>query len=436
VLATLIFRGWGVFAGAGTVLMLPYYLNPIEQGYYFTFASILAIQIFFELGLNQIVVQMVSHEVAHITPENSISSSSRYRSIGRLHSLIQLIGRWYGVAAITFTFICSAAGIAFFLNKEGAVNFSAWLGPWVCLVMVVAFNLWLSPKMAILEGCGKVGQVARIRLIQSSLGYIFLWISLAVGLGLWAVIAIPLFSALCTSMWLRDFEKKIEQLFGRPKNSEHQISWRLEIFPLQWKIALSWISGYFIFNLFTPLAFSQNGPVEAGRLGISLTIFAAILTVGMSWVNAKTPNFTMLLAHGERVQLNKLFIGLFIRSILAVSLMSTLVVLASWYGERVGLVLMQRIASPQVLAILGATTIVNAMIYAMAIYMRANREEPMLIQSLVIAILVGCAVLVTAKHGVQLMMFSYMLICVFISLPWTLVLFRRYSRCNIKHSTQ
>ena len=55
--------------GVATVLFLPLYLTPDLQGYYFTFASVLSIQIFFELGLNQILVQLVSHEVAHLNAD-------------------------------------------------------------------------------------------------------------------------------------------------------------------------------------------------------------------------------------------------------------------------------------------------------------------------------------------------------------------------------
>ena len=41
-------------------------LSSNEQGYYYTFGSIIAIQVFFELGLNTIIIQFVAHEVAHL----------------------------------------------------------------------------------------------------------------------------------------------------------------------------------------------------------------------------------------------------------------------------------------------------------------------------------------------------------------------------------
>jgi hypothetical protein len=179
------------------------------------------------------------------------------------------------------------------------------------------------------------------------------------------------------------------------------------------------------------MVFSHHGAVEAGRLGMALTIFAAISTIGMSWVNAKAPNFTMLIARGERRELNSLFKALFIRSTVVIALTSTCVVLVVWYLNQVGLPLMMRIASPSVLTVLAIVTVVNSMVFAMAIYMRAHREEPMLTQSIVGGLLVACAVYIGSIYGVLIMMVLYMIVSVFISLPWTIFLFMRYHRKSI-----
>jgi hypothetical protein len=427
VLVTLLFRGWGILAGAATVFLLPLWISPTEQGYYFTFGSVLALQIFFELGLNQIVMQLVSHEVAHLTETADGRLTGDESHLGRLSSLAGLIRLWYGVAALLFAVIGGVAGAIFFLQK-GTEPLSVWLGIWVVLVSATAVNLWLSPGLAVMEGCGKVGQVARLRLVQSVLGYAILWATLLSGCGLWATTVVPVVSALCTGYWLKTHGNVLQWLSGRAVDIKNQLSWRKDVLPLQWRIALSWASGYLIFNLFTPMVFSHHGAVEAGRLGMALTVFSAISTIGMSWVNAKAPNFTMHIARGERHELNSLFKALFIRSTAAIALMSTGFVLVAWYLSQIGLPLMMRIASPSILAVLAIVTTVNSMVFAMAIYMRAHREEPMLTQSIVGGLLVACAVYMGSMYGVLTMMNLYMAICVFVSLPWTIWLFMRYYR--------
>ena len=425
VLVTLMFRGWAVVAGGATVLLLPMWLSPTEQGYYFTFASVLALQVFFELGLNQIVMQLVSHEVAHLTPTADGRLTGEESRLGRLSSLARLISRWYGVAALLFAVIGGIAGAIFF-SQKGTEPLSAWLGIWVVLVSATAVNLWRSPGLAVMEGCGKVGQVARLRLVQSVLGYAILWATLLSGGGLWATTVVPVVSAVCTGYWLKAHGNMLRWLASRAGDVKNQLSWRKDVLPLQWRVALSWASGYLIFNLFTPMVFAHHGAVEAGKLGMALAVFTAISTIGMSWVNAKAPNFTMHIARGERRELNSLFKALFIRSTAAIALISTGFVLVAWYSSHIGLLQMLRIASPSILAVLAIVTTVNSMVFAMAIYMRAHLEEPMLTQSIVVGVVIAAAVYIGSIYGVRTMMLLYMAVCVFISLPWTIWLFMRY----------
>lgn len=427
VLVTLLFRSWAVVAGGATVFLLPLWLSPTEQGYYFTFASVLALQIFFELGLNQIVMQLVSHEVAHLTETADGRLTGKEAHLGRLSSLARLISRWYGMAAILFALVGGVAGTVFFMQK-GTEPMSVWLGIWVVMVGATAVNLWLSPGLAVMEGCGKVGQVARLRLVQSVLGYALLWSTLLSGAGLWTATSLPVVSAVCTGYWLKAHGNMLRWLSSRAIDVKNQLQWRTDVLPLQWRIALSWASGYFIFHLFTPMVFSHHGAIEAGRLGMALTVFSAISTIGMSWVNAKAPNFTKHIARGERLELNILFKGLILRSTLVIALSSASVVLVAWYLDLIGIPQMMRIASPSVLAVLAIVTTVNSMVFAMAVYMRAHREEPMLTQSVVVGILIACAVYIGALYGVLTMMFLYMLVSIFVSLPWTIHLFHGYYR--------
>lgn len=425
VLLTLLFRGWAIVAGGITVFLMPLWLTPTEQGYYFTFASVLALQIFFELGLNQIVMQLVSHEVAHLTETSDGYLIGNELHLGRLSSLAHLLQNWYGVAAILFTLIGGIAGVVFFVQK-GTEPMLVWLGVWIVLICATAANLWLSPGLAVMEGCGKVGQVARLRLVQSVLGYGCLWVALLSGAGLWAATTVPVISVACTGYWLKSHGNLLRWLSNRVIDMKNQLRWRTDILPLQWRIALSWASGYLIFNLFTPMVFSRHGAVEAGRIGMALTVFSSISTIGMSWVNAKAPNFTMHISRGERYELNVLFKTLFFRSIVIILILSVGVTLAGWYLSYIGHPLMKRIASPGVLAVLAIVTIVNSIVFSMAIYMRAYREEPMLIQSIVVGLIIACVVYFASKNSIFVMMFLYMLVLVLVSLPWTIRLFVRY----------
>ncbi len=431
VLMTLLFRAWSILAGAATVLIIPFCLTPVTQGYYYTFASILALQVFFELGLSQILVQLASHEVAHLTPRtDGYGFDGDDRHLDRLASLVRLMRRWYGVAALLFVIGCAAMGVVFFMRKGGALPLGSWLGPWLLLVVASGVNLYLSPNLAILEGMGRVGQVARLRLVQACVGNLALWLALGAGLGLWATASVPLAASVCTGTWLRRRNASLKMLAPRAATATQRILWRRDVFPFQWRIALSWISGYFIFNFFTPVVFSRFGPVEAGRLGMALTVFGAVSTIGMSWVNAKAPNFAMHIARGERRDLNQLFKSVALRSNLVTIVLSLFAVAAVWTLSWLGVPTMRRIAPTPVLACIAWVTIVNSLVFSAAVYMRAHREEPMLGVSIVSAALTALAAWLGAKYGVLPMMAAYAAVATVVGLPWTLVLFKRYVQRN------
>ena len=70
---------WNLGATPLTLLFVIWYLSPKEQGYYFTFASLQALQVFFELGLTGVIMQFASHEMAKLewTKENILAGDER-----------------------------------------------------------------------------------------------------------------------------------------------------------------------------------------------------------------------------------------------------------------------------------------------------------------------------------------------------------------------
>ena len=102
----------GGFGGVVSVFFIARYLTGIEQGFYYTFGSILAIQVFFELGLNGIITQYVAHEASHLVLNgNKYEGEDKYLS--RMASLLHFCVRRYGVLAGALFVILSFTGSFF-----------------------------------------------------------------------------------------------------------------------------------------------------------------------------------------------------------------------------------------------------------------------------------------------------------------------------------
>ena len=101
------------FAGIISIFFITTFLTGVEQGFYYTFGSLLAMQVFFELGLTSIMTQFVAHEVSHLklNEEGLFEGDERYLS--RLASLIQFCVKWYTVLAFIVLLFLLVLGFAY-----------------------------------------------------------------------------------------------------------------------------------------------------------------------------------------------------------------------------------------------------------------------------------------------------------------------------------
>lgn len=425
---SLLLRLWSIFAGAFIILVIPHTLSKVQQGYYFTFSSLLATQMFFELGLNTVITQIVGHEMAFLKFNDDHMLEGSPEHLSRIHSLFRLIHKIYLVMAILFFVFAFLGGIIFFKNQP-VQNSDEWVFVWPFLVLFTSISLFASPFLSVLEGMGLVAKISKLRLAQSIVGYLVLFSCLFMGFGLKATIGIPAAAAIFSSVWLW---YKYKKLFLTKKDYPEAaiISWRSEIFPFQWRIALSWLSGYFIYQLFNPIIFSTFGPEAAGQVGLALTVFATVGALSFSWVNAKVPVMTNLIATNQRQELNQLFRSLVLRSLLLNILCCAGFIISIELFKYFDFPLAQRVPSLQILLLLSVVCVANHFIFSAAAFMRAHKEEPMLVNSIVIAGLSLIGLYIGSKISVQTMMLTYSGIISLIALPWTIMLFRRYYSLN------
>ena len=85
-------RAWKLLTGQLTLLVIVYFLSDVEQGYYYAFQYLLAMQIFVELGLHVVIINVASHEWAGLElTDGRVTGDARARS--RLNSLNRMAFR-------------------------------------------------------------------------------------------------------------------------------------------------------------------------------------------------------------------------------------------------------------------------------------------------------------------------------------------------------
>jgi hypothetical protein len=429
ILFTLLGRGWNVGAGLLTIIFIAHFLTPELQGIYYTFNSLIALQIFAEMGLNFAVIQFASHEMANLSwlPDGTVAGDLEAKR--RLQSLMHFAFSWFGVAAIIMIILLLPSGLYFFNtgNHTMATTHNVSL-PWIFLVIFTAANLFITAAAAVLEGCGKVAQVAVMRLWQSLFTVTMMWIVLSMNGHLYALTLNSLLMVIIGFTWLyfnhRNFFKDLmchrSQLPG--------MSWRKEIWPFQWRIAVSWMSGYFIFQLIIPLLFKTHGPIVAGQMGMSLQIVGAINAAAMAWISTKAPTYGKMIANKQIAELDALFARGLFQSLVFLT-MSILAVLSILYflNEANSSYALRALPMP-LFSLLLLASIANHIVFAEAAYLRAHKEEPFMLLSILSGLTTTfLAIILVPSLGASGAVYSYVATALIIGLAGgtTIFLYKR-----------
>jgi O-antigen/teichoic acid export membrane protein len=433
ILYTLFARTIQALGGVGTLFFIAKCLDKNEQGYYYTFGSIIAIQIFFELGLNSIITQYVAHEMAHLQWDDKMELQGDEQYKSRLASLLHFCVKWFSFLAIGLFFTLLVAGYIFF-TKYNSRSLIDWKGPYVILCLTTSCFLVIDPILAFLEGLSKVKEVARFRLVQQTTYIVLVIVLLVSGFKLYsgAIASFMSFVSVLVMLLSSSFVKLMSRIYKL--KSTWIVSYKKEIFPYQWKIALSWVSGYFIFQFFNPILFATEGPVVAGQMGMTVNALSGVLSLSMSWIYTKVPAFSNFISLKKYVDLDKLFFKSFYQS-LVINILGVITFFAIVEGLRYyHFPLGNRFLSSYPLLCLCSTFIFNQMIFSMAVYLRSHKTEPLLMQSIALAVLSFLSTIFLGKaYGVVGVTAGYMSIMLLVSLPWVTVIFNKFRQL---HHTQ
>jgi O-antigen/teichoic acid export membrane protein len=370
--------------GPITMALVLRYLTPEIQGYFYAFAGVVAMQVFLEMGFSQNILQFASHEFAQLrlTPAGTLAGDPVARS--RLISLGRLAFAYYAVAALIFFMAVGIGGHVFFtVSGQHGV---AWQGAWWIIAASAAGSLAVNPAMSLLNGCNQMAVTAQFS-FWASLGVFSVnAVGLMAGAGIYVsalgAAANLLFTVGYLGLRWRPF---FRQFLETPRHG--RVSWVREIWPFQWRIAVSWMSGYFIFDLINPVAFYFCGPVAAGQLGMSLQLTRMIFNVAMTWIYTKAPRFGSLIAARSWRELDSLWRRSTVQAF-GFCLLGLVAFLSAI--PFIGLLLPKvpaRLAPLGVNAWLAGAMLVQVVTVAMAMELRAHKREPYMWLSVANAVL-------------------------------------------------
>ncbi|OFW35611.1 MAG: hypothetical protein A2074_04100 [Candidatus Aquicultor primus] len=376
---SIVARALSIASGLITIPLILTRLTPAEQGFYYTFGSILALQVFLEMGFGTVAIQMVAHDAAHLKIDLKSGVTGPAAHLEHFSATIRFVRNWYAVLFALVAVSLFPIGLWFF-STSGSAGAANWVWPWALMVLWTAGGVFVNCLVAIVEGMGFVAESVRLRLWGGVTQLSLSVLCLLAGFKLYALPAagIAAISVNFVIAWL--LLRNVVRVTA-PLGKETRIDWVRDILPFQWRIALSWMSGWFIFNAMLPVVFRQLGPEEAGRFGLAMSILNFISSFAMNWTATKSAIWGQMVARKEWGGMDSLFWKVMPQAVGAALLGSLAAILAVPYLPEWSARFAGRVPGREILLLLCFVAVLNQVTYAEAFYLRAHKREPFLLNS-------------------------------------------------------
>ncbi|GAC1538798.1 MAG: membrane protein [Herpetosiphon sp.] len=412
--------------GPITILLVVLRFSSELQGFYYTFGSLTALQFLVEIGLSQVIIQFASHEWSALEMDVRGQVTGGEQALSRLRSLARLALTWYSVTALVV--VSSLALIGTVLFSRGQSQHVNWFWPWITVCVGVGMNYSLGAVWALLQGCNQTAQFWFYRLVQQVLNGVVLWLAILAGAKLWTA-GIATAAGLIWSFWFlwHYYPAFVSSVLKPPL--AHRLEWRSQIWPVQWRVAISWFSAYFTTQFFTPLLFRLEGPVVAGQMGITSTLCLVLAALSSNWVVTKAPKFGVLISQHNYSALDNLFRKSFTVSLGVVlagagGMWGLTFLLYTFFGS-----LGHRLLPPLPTALLLVAVIFSSATTSLSTYLRAHKQEPLAGVYFGTSVLTGLlAVLLGVRFGATGVAAAYLAVVAIVQFPLSLFIFRRRRR--------
>jgi O-antigen/teichoic acid export membrane protein len=370
VTSSLAARGWSFLSGPVTSLLIVAYFSREYQGYHYTFLNIAVATHLIDLGMSTAVQQFAAHEWAKYKA-GSTDALSRLVSLGRFSYM------WAAGGAVVL-FVTLYFGGSVVMSRT--VSDIDWRGPWTLMAALIALDFIIQYTLALLEGCGQVAGANAIRLTRSVVSSVAIWLAITGRFNLWAAPVSIAAGMLAMALLLLLTQRRVLALFVH-KPVGAVLSWRRELAPLQWRMAVASVGAYFTTGIFVPIIFYFHGPVVAGRWGLTWTLNETVLLTAAAWLQVAGTRMGGLVATGRRNDLDRMLsrvlgVSLVVAAMGGAAILGTLLVVSS---RSPGLA--ERVLSlgPTVLII--GTGLCRTVVAAQAMYFRAHKTEPLMLIS-------------------------------------------------------
>ena len=391
------------------------YLSLEQQGYYYTFFTLLSFSMFLELGLGVILTNFSSHEFSKLRWYNNHLTGDKI-ALKRSLLLIKKTIQWFSAIALIFFILMFFVGKYFFSD----LNSIYYLNAWIIFIAVFSPGLIFSPFLSILQGFGKVKEVQTLIFFQVFFSIIAFWMGLLNDFNIYALVLQFAVQNLISSIYI--FYKYSKLIFHSLLENNKLFSWKNEILPLQLKTGFTWLVSYLGLNLLVPFSFKIFGPEAAGQIGMTFRIAEIVSIVCLAWTNTRVPLMGKMIASNEKDKFYNFF-SKTLNSILVIGflLMIAIFILFNLLDYFLLNSFLQRVLSLQSIMIMAFGYYMFSISNYLAMTIRSFKDEKMILPNVIALFTYSIAIFLSSFfNDYKYLILSYLIVNALVLLPFSI----------------
>lgn len=421
VVTTFFNQAWRIIAGPVVMICIPFFLSEKQQGYWYLFGSLSALSVFADLGFSNIILQFAAHEFAFLSKSRNGILEGHEQHLRRLGSFFKFTLRWLAtISAVVFPIIYIVGVV--FLNRDQVL--AEYVLPWTIFAIGSLIGFVNNSILSFVEGLESIAIVQKIRLTVSIINSCLVILLLVLKGHLYALAIASLVSSSFIFLFIFGvFFGTFKQLVSVSKGDA--TNWKKEVLPLFTRYAISFSSGYFIFQIYTPLMHLFHGPEMSGRVGISLSLVNAIFGISNIWMYTITPKINILISKKDYNSLDALFKKRLIWSLLSYLLLSMMAIAVVQFCGSIAFLIriISRFLPLQSIVILLLCYFFQLIVNSIALYLRGHKQEPFVYISVISAIWIALITYLSGQYLPKELFFLGFLSSYAWGLPVSLVIF-------------
>jgi O-antigen/teichoic acid export membrane protein len=387
------------------------YLTPNTLGYFYTFISFQGLIVFIELGLYGAIVNNIS--ILSKKKNNTNNSDFSDYDLGSISTIFRYALKWFCFSTTLLFFALIFIGKILFTKTLFAsypIEYQ-----WIIYIFFLCVNFNLIPFLAILEGCNDREFVYLTKIKATIFSVSLTCLSIIFEFEIWAP------AILLASNFISIFIQivyRYGKFFIKINNTKCSNNLFINsLYSQHWRFAVSSICGYFSNSFIVPSVMFFQGPIWAGKIGVTLAFLSGLASISTSIISPQSVEIAKL-AFNNDVNKIDIIINKYIKIILFINLLAILIILLFYYYFLlINHPFIDKLLEIDFFVLFLFSSAISVSVFPYAFAMRSFRVEPLLLYSVITALLLlMCNLIANIFYNINAFISSYCFITVVMAL--------------------